>query len=105
MAGGKFVCDDCEYKRLAFDKVHTKMHTLVRVSEKVEEVELSMEERLRLVENELGRMREVLAKLVEKGLERSLNDPLMKGDIQAAVTETKAARSVPEEEVGMMENS
>ena len=81
------------------------MHTLVRVSEKVEEKELSMEERLRLVENELGRMREVLAKLVEKGLERSLNDPLTNGDVQAAVTETEAARSVPEEEVGTTENS
>jgi len=42
------------------------MHTIVRVSEKVEENILSMEERLRLVEGELGKMRQLLAKLVEK---------------------------------------
>ena len=66
-AGEKLICDSCEHKQLAFDDEHTKMHTIVRVSEKVEENALSMEERLRLVEGELGKMRQLLAKLVEKG--------------------------------------
>ena len=77
----KFICDNCEYKQLAFGKVHTKMHTLVRVSEKIEGEELSTEERLRLVEGELWKMRQLLARLVEKGLEGSPGDPLKKNDI------------------------
>jgi len=81
MAGEKFICDNCEHKQLAFDHTHTKMHTIVRVSEKVEENKLSMEERLQLVEGELGKMRQLLTKLVEKGSQR-----------------------VPEEEAGTKEN-
>lgn len=63
------------------------MHTIVRVAEKVEETELSMEDRLRHVEDELGRMRQLLTRLVEKGLEGSPSDPLTKGDLQMAVAE------------------
>jgi len=72
------------------------MHTLVRVSKKVEEKELSVEERLRLVEDELTKMGELLAQLVKKSTEGSPSDPLTKGDIQAAVIEAESAR--PEEE-------
>lgn len=43
------------------------MHTIVRVSKKVEANILSTEERLQLVEGELGKIRQLLAKLVEKG--------------------------------------
>ena len=80
------------------------MHTLVWVSEKVEGKELSVEERLRLVEDELAKIkqifsgdelakirqlfngdeltkiRQLLTKLVEKGTEGSSGDPLTKGD-------------------------
>ncbi|KAF9648615.1 hypothetical protein BDM02DRAFT_3187035 [Thelephora ganbajun] len=78
--GEKFICDDCENEQLAFDEVHTKMHTLVRVSEKVEEKEVSVEERLRLVESELAKMRQLLAKLIEKVTEGSRGEPLANGD-------------------------
>jgi hypothetical protein len=61
------------------------MHTIVRVSEKREEKELSMEDRMRLVEDELAKVRQTLAKLVEKSAEGSQNEPLTKGDIRAAV--------------------
>ena len=81
------------------------MHTIVRVSEKVEEVELSTEERLRLVEDKLGKMTQLLAKLVEKGLEGSPSDPFTKGDVQVAVVGTGSARLVAEEEAGTTENS
>ena len=89
MTGEKFICDDCENKGLAFNETHTKIHTIVRVSEKVEEEELSVEERLQLVESELTKMRQLLAKLVEKGAEGSPGDPLTKGDLQAAVIEAE----------------
>ena len=78
------------------------MHTLVRVPETVEEKELSMEERLRLVEAELTRMRQLLAKLVEKGTEGSPSDPLTKGDLQEAI---EAGSVQPEEEPGTTENA
>jgi hypothetical protein len=78
------------------------MHTLVRVPETVEEKELSMEERLRLVEAELTKMRLLLAKLVEKGTEGSPSDPLTKGDLQAAI---EAGSVQPEEESGTTENA
>ena len=42
----RFICDDCEHRQLAFDKTHTKMHTIVRVSEKGEENQVSVEEGL-----------------------------------------------------------
>jgi len=70
------------------------MHTLVRVSEKVEEKELSMEERLRHVEDELTKMRQLLAKLAGKGEEGSPSDPLTKGDLRAAVIEVESAQPV-----------
>lgn len=80
------------------------MHTLVRVSEKVEEKELSVEERLQLVEDELAKIRrlhveeelakirQLLAKLVDKGTEGSPSDPLTKGDLQAAVIEAESVQ-------------
>jgi len=64
--GGRFICDNCERKRLVFNETHTKMHTIVRVSEGVEEQEISTEERLRLVEDKLAKMMRILEKLVEK---------------------------------------
>lgn len=42
------------------------MHTIVRVSEDAE-MELTIEERLRLVEDELARMRQTLERLVGRG--------------------------------------
>jgi hypothetical protein len=45
---------------------HTKMHTIVRVSDEVEK-ELSLEERLRLVEDELVKVRQTLEGLVKRG--------------------------------------
>ena len=95
------------------------MHTLARVSEEVEEKELSVEERLRLVEDKLSKMqlfveeklakmqcfvggelmgiRQLLANPVEKDEDASPGDPLTKGDLQAAVIEVKSAQP---EEVG-----
>ena len=74
------------------------MHTIVRVSEEVEESDLSVEERLRHVEDELTKMSQLLANLIEKGMGGSPSDPLTKGDLQAAVTETESAQPVLEEE-------
>ena len=102
MTGEKFICDSCEHKELAFNETHTKMHTLVRISEEVEENELSMEDRLRLVEDELAKMRQLLTKLVERGIEGSPSDPLTKGDLRVAVTEAESTQ--PEEEPGTTEN-
>ena len=89
MTGEKFICDDCEYKGLAFSETHTKMHTLARISEKVEEKELSTNERLQLVEDELAKMRQLLTKLVERCIEGSPSDPLTKGDLRVAATEAE----------------
>ena len=88
MAEDKFICDNCEHKGLAFDETHTKMHTLARVSEEVEEEELSVERRLRFVEGELAEIKQLLAKLVEKSAEWSPSDPLTKGDLRAVAIET-----------------
>lgn len=102
-----FICDDCEYKQLAFDETHTEMHTIVRVTEGVEEEELSVEDRLRLVEDELGRVKQLLLKLVEKGLEGSSSDPLTKADLQMAAMEIESDRGhlVLEEEAGTKGNA
>ena len=105
MTGEKFICDNCEHKQLAFGKVHTKMHTIVRVSEKVEKKEVSTEERLQIVEDKLEKMMQLLARLVEKGMEGSPSDPFTKGDVQVAVIETESAQPVTEEEAGTTENS
>ena len=106
MGEDEFICDKCEYKGLAFNKTHTKMHTIVRVSEKVEEKELSVEERLRLVEDELAKIRQLfvgdeltkirqlLAKLAENGDERSPDDPLTKGDLQVAAIEVEPGMEI-----------
>jgi len=97
-AGEKFICDNCEHKGLAFNETHTTMHTLVRVSEKVEEKVLSMEERLQLVEGELTKMSQLLAMLVGKSTEGSPGDPLTKGDLRAAAIEVQSTQL--EEESG-----
>lgn len=97
MAGERFTCDDCEHSELTFNEAHTRMHTIVRISEKAEE-ELSMDERLRLIEDELMKMRQLLAELVERGVEGSPNDPLRKGGLRAAAIEE------PEEAPGTAEN-
>jgi len=76
------------------------MHTRVRVSENVEEEELSIEERLRHVEDELTKMGELLAQLVKKSTEGSPSDPLTKGDFQAAVIEAEPAQQEEETDVG-----
>ena len=90
---GRFICADCEYKGLAFNETHTKKHTLVRVIQKVEESNVSTEERLKAVEGhlasvegELLKVRQLLSKLFEKGAEGSPSDPLTKGDILDAAT-------------------
>ena len=88
----KFICGDCEHNCLAFNEIHTKKHTLVRVFQKVEESKVSTEERLKAfeghlgsVQDELSKMRQLLSKLFEKGAEGSPSDPLTKGDILDAV--------------------
>ena len=88
----KFICADCECQCLAFNEIHTKKHILVRVIQKVEESNVSAEERLKAVEGHLGsvqdelsKMRQLLSKLLEKGAEGSPSDPLTKGDILEAV--------------------
>jgi hypothetical protein len=81
------------------------MHTLVRVPEKTEK-ELSMEERLRLIEDELAKtrqtlteMKQTLGKLVGKSAEGSRSEPLTRGDLLAAVAGFEPAQ--PEEESWM----
>ena len=88
----RFICEDCEYGSLAFNDVHTKNHTLVRVVEKMTETVVSTEERLRTVEGHLesvqvrlGRMELLLSKLLQKGIEDSLDEAITKRDIQAVV--------------------
>lgn len=86
----------------------------MRVSEKVRE-KLTVEARLKLLEgelgkmrqleDELGKMRQLLSKLVEKGAEGSPSDPLTKGDLQAAAAESESAQPVPEEVSGTTENT
>lgn len=95
------MCDKCE--GLAFNETHTKMHTLVRVSKKVEEEDLSVEGRLRFVESELAEIKQLLTKLVEKDTEGPPSDPLTKGDLPAVATEVESAQ--PEEEPGAMKNT
>ena len=81
------MCDNCEHEQLVFDATHTKMHTIVRVSKRDEEKELSTEERLRLVEAELAKMRQVIASLTGKSSELSRGEPTAEGDTHAAVVE------------------
>ena len=76
------------------------MHTVVRVSEKVEEEVLSTEERLRLVEDKLAKMMQILTKLVDKSTEGSQGEPLTKGDLQEAVTEVRSASALLEGKSG-----
>ena len=93
--GERFICVDCEINSLAFNKIHTKKHTLVRVIQKVEEQGISTEERLKAVESQLesvqgnlSKIMQLLSKLFEKGTDGSPSDPLTKGDIlDAAMAE------------------
>ena len=94
LAEDMFICDDCEYKCLAFDDVHTRKHTLVRVVEKVVETVVSTEERLRAVEGKLEtvkirveKVEDLLSKLLEKGTEGSPDEALAGHDIQAVIGE------------------
>lgn len=64
----------------------------MRVIPKAEEPKDSTEERLKIVEGQLGsvqdelsKIRQMLSKLIEKGAEGSPSDPLTKGDILEAV--------------------
>lgn len=98
----RFICANCEHKRLAFNETHTRKHTLVRVIRKVEESKVSTEERLKALEGqlesvegqlgsvqeELSKMRQLFLKLFEKGTEGFPGDPLTKGDVlDAAMVE------------------
>jgi len=85
-----FICETCEQKDRVPEGMHTEMHTVVRVSEEVRG-EPSTEERLRLVEDELAKMRrtlaemtETLGRLAEKSAEWSRGETLTKGDTLAA---------------------
>ena len=86
------------------------MHTLVRASRKAEEKELSVEERLQLVEDKLANMqlyvedeltkiRQLLVRLVEKATEGSPGDPLTKDGPQAVTIEVESAKLEGETEV------
>lgn len=86
----RFICDDCEYKCLTFNDVHTRKHILVRVVEKVAETVVSTEDRLQAVEGQLEsvqdrleKMEALLSKLVERGPSETLAGP----DGQAAIVE------------------
>jgi len=60
-----------------------------------------MEERMELVEDELAKVRQTLAKLVEKSTEGSQSEPLTKGDLQAAaigLSEPTQLEGAPETE-------
>ena len=58
MEEGKFICDDCALNGFLFNGTHRKMHTVVRVSDGDEGEGPSTEEQLRLVKNELAKMRQ-----------------------------------------------
>jgi len=89
----RFNCDDCEYKCLAFNEIHTKKHTLVRVIEKVVETVASTEERLRAVEEQLesvqAKMEELLSKFLGNSTENSPVEAITKRDVQVVVEGTK----------------
>jgi hypothetical protein len=76
------------------NETHTKMHTVVRVSEQVEK-EPSTEERLRFVEDELTKIRRALAEMTEtlgKLVEKN-----SRGDPHTAVIEVGSAESMANE--------
>ena len=103
------ICDDCEQNGLAFNDSHTPAHAIVRISEEEgKEQELSTQERLRLVEDELAKMRQnlvevtktvaevtqtvsemkqALGKLVERSGEWPQSGLVTKGDLQTAANE------------------
>ncbi|KAF9654056.1 hypothetical protein BDM02DRAFT_1189800 [Thelephora ganbajun] len=96
----RFICDDCEYKCLAFDDVHTRRHILVRVVEKVIETVVSTEERLRTVEGQLESVHErlrnveiLLSKLLERGSGNSPDRALINRDIQEMIDGPKNSES------------
>ena len=86
------MCDDCEYNKLAFNEVHTKMHTILRVSDGGGR-ERSTEERLQFLEDEmatmkrtLAEMRQTLGKLAEEGTGPLHSKSPTEGDLRAAAT-------------------
>jgi hypothetical protein len=84
----RFICDDCEYRCLTFNDVHTKKHILVRVVEKVVETVVSTEDRLRAVEGQLESVQDRLEKmeaLLSRLLERGPSETLAGPDGQAAI--------------------
>lgn len=92
----RFICDDCEYKCLAFNDVHTRKHILVRVVEKVVETVVSTEDRLRVVEGQLESVQDRLEKmeaLLSKLLERGPSETLAGPDGQSGDRETNKSRS------------
>lgn len=93
----RFICDDCEYKCLAFSDTHTKKHTLVRVVEKVVETVLSTEERLRAVEGQLHTVQEkmemILSRFLGKDAEGSPGEAIAKGDTKVVVKESTSPES------------
>lgn len=76
------MCDDCEYNNLAFNEIHTKMHTIVRVSEGGGR-ERPTEERLQFLVDEIATIKrtlaEILGKLAEEGTERLHSKLLTEG--------------------------
>ena len=89
LAEERFICDDCEYKSLAFNEIHTKKHTLVRVVEKVVETVASTEERLRAVEGQLesvqAKMEELLSRFLGNGTEGSPDEAITQRGVQLVV--------------------
>ena len=60
---GRFICLKCEHSNHAFDGIHTIKHTIARIPGDIESG-FSVEERLRLIEAELGRVRQMVGRLV-----------------------------------------
>jgi len=89
----RFICDNCEYKFLAFNEIHTKKHTLVRVVEKVVETVASTEERLRAVEGQLesvqAKMEELLSRFLGNSTEGSLDEAIAQRGVQLVVKGSK----------------
>ena len=100
LAEDRFTCEDCEHKYLAFNYIHTKEHTLVRVVEKVVEVVVSAEERLRAVEGQLDSIQDRLekmevffSKLLGRRAENSPEEVITKHGVQTVVEKSKNAES------------
>jgi hypothetical protein len=84
MVGGSHICDNCGHNDLALDKWnawHTKMHSIVRIFEKVEEKKPWTEEwPQQLLEKMLARMEKTLAEQTQTlaGIRQILEMPAEK---------------------------